>query len=318
MVREEDLTTYGEYLQNIARLHPDTVASHLRHVRRFLSFTTAKQRQLDALPEGFMDIFFRESAATLSMQTKAFASMQRYCDYCLKQETLSANPFQGMARPRQRRKTYRYWTTSEIERLLAAPDIKTAIGLRDRTLIEFIYDTGMRNHEVRRLTLPDLHMEERHVIVRGKGYKERAIPLNDGAVYWLEQYLPRRHELFTDKITPILFPSTSTGDAMSGMNLWYIVKQHAKSAGLEPSFNVHSLRHAFASHMITNGADLYVVKELLGHSHIATTETYTHLEAAHLKELHRRHHPRADFPPEETEEAGSGNEKTNKQVPVPG
>lgn len=301
-MNENELKAYGEHLCDIARLSPATAATHLRQIRRFLAFIEEKSWKLDALPTDFMEIFSREISATISVQTKTFAAMQRYCDYCLKQGTLTCNPFQGLPRPRQHKKIHRYWAPDEIERLLAAPDIKTAIGMRDRTLLEILYDTGIRSNELRQLTLPDLNLQDRLVIVRGKNYKQRAIPLNDGAMHWLEHYLPRRRELFNDKITPVLFPSTTTGGVMSGMNLWHIVKRHAKAAGLVQTFNVHSLRHAFASHMISNGADIHIVKALLGHSHIATTENYAHLQKKHLKELHRRYHPRADFPEEEKKE----------------
>ena len=318
MTATTDLTAYGQYLNTVAGLHPDTVDSHLRHVQGFLAYAAQKAWRLDRLPEKFMEEFMRESGALPTVHSKTLWSMQRYCDYLLDREELSVNPFSTVARLPQKKKTERYWTTAEIERLLAVIDTTTAVGMRNRTLIEILYDTGIRNHEVRQLVLPDLNMKERYMLIRGKHYKERLIPLNDGAIYWLEQYLPRRNELFTDKITPVLFPSSSTGEMMCSKSVWSIVKNSANAAGLDSSFKVHSLRYAFASHMLVNGADLRIVQELLGHSDISTTSLYAQLETQHLKELHRRFHPRADFPPEETEEAGSGNEKTNKQVPVPG
>ena len=307
MTDTTDLTAYGRYLSAVAGLHPDTVAYHLQHVQRFLAFAEQKAWQLDRLPEKFMEDFIRESDALPTVRSKILWSMQRYCDYLLDREELSANPFREQPRQSRKKKVQHYWTPAEIERLLAAIDSTTIIGLRNRTLVEILYDTGIRNHEVRKLVLPDLNMKERYMLIRGKRYKERLIPLNDGAMYWLEQYLPRRHELFVDKITPVLFPSSSTGEMMCSKSIWSIVKHPAQAAGLDTSFNVHSLRYAFASHMLTNGADLRVVQELLGHSDISTTGLYAQLEAQHLKELHRRYHPRADFP-EEAKEAGEGKE----------
>lgn len=296
MTETTDLTAYGRYLSAVAGLHPDTVAYHLQHIQRFLAFVDQKAWQLDRLPEKFMDDFLRESGALPTVHSKILWSMQRYCDYLLDREELSANPFREQARQPRKKKVQHYWTPAEIERLLAAIDTTTIIGLRNRTLVEILYDTGIRNHEVRKLILPDLNMKERYMLIRGKRYKERLIPLNDGAMYWLEQYLPRRYELFREKITPVLFPSSSTGEMMCSKSVWSIVKHHAKVAGLNSSFKVHSLRYAFASHMLTNGADLRVVQELLGHSDISTTGLYAQLETQHLKELHHRYHPRADFP----------------------
>ena len=183
-------------------------------------------------------------------------------------------------------------TGRDVEALLAAPDIGEPIGLRDRAMLEVLYACGLRVTELISLTLEQVNLRQGVLRVFGKGSKERLVPLGEEAIIWLQRYQGEsRPLLLSGKPSDVLFPS-QRGDQMTRQTFWHRIKLHAQAAGIAKSLSPHTLRHAFATHLLNHGADLRVVQMLLGHSDLSTTQIYTHVARARLQELHARHHPR--------------------------
>jgi integrase/recombinase XerD len=183
-------------------------------------------------------------------------------------------------------------TESDVEALLLAPDVNTALGLRDRAMLETLYASGLRVSELVGLTHPHMNLNAGVLRVLGKGAKERLVPLGEEALEWIRRYVAQaRPTLLSGHVTDVLFV-TARGGGMTRQAFWNLVKRYAATAGIRHSISPHTLRHAFATHLINHGADLRVVQMLLGHSDISTTQIYTHVARERLKRLHAAHHPR--------------------------
>ena len=180
----------------------------------------------------------------------------------------------------------------DVEALLDAPDVDTALGMRDRTMLELLYATGLRVSELVSIELTQVNVHQGVVKVLGKGSKERLVPMGEEAMTWLQRYVSdARAELARGRPSAALFP-TRRGVHMTRQAFWYLVKKYALRAGITAPLSPHTLRHAFATHLLNHGADLRVVQMLLGHSDISTTQIYTHVANERLKSLHATHHPR--------------------------
>ncbi len=204
--------------------------------------------------------------------------------YLASEEIRGDNPVRSIPAQGRKRPLPRFLSEVDVEALLAAPDVSTPVGLRDRCMLELLYATGMRVSELVGLTLSSLDMSAGCLRVVGKGNKERLIPFGEQAHAWLEQYLVQRSARQDARGSPYLFPGRG-GKAMSRQNFWQRIRELAKKAGISPLPSPHTLRHAFATHLLDHGADLRVVQMLLGHANISTTEIYTHISRA------RRHGP---------------------------
>ena len=187
-------------------------------------------------------------------------------------------------------------TEPQVEALLAAPDLGGALGVRDRSMLELMYASGLRVSELVTLKVLNLSLADNVLRVLGKGNKERLVPFGEVASLWLTRYLTvARPELLAGQSTQDLFVSTrgvNAGSAMSRVMFWMIVKKYARQAGITAPLSPHTLRHAFATHLLNHGADLRAVQMLLGHADISTTTIYTHVARERLKTLHAQHHPR--------------------------
>ncbi len=181
---------------------------------------------------------------------------------------------------------------ADVEALLAAPELTDPIGLRDRAMLEVLYACGLRVSELIGLTLEQVNLRQGVLRVFGKGSKERLVPLGEEALDWLKRYLADgRGALLGRQMTDALFV-TARGEGMTRQMFWYLIKKHTKACGLNRPLSPHTLRHAFATHLLNHGADLRVVQMLLGHADISTTQIYTHVARERLKLLHKDHHPR--------------------------
>jgi integrase/recombinase XerD len=180
----------------------------------------------------------------------------------------------------------------QVEQLLQAPVTSEPLGLRDRAMFETLYATGLRVSELVNLTLEQLNLQAGVLKVTGKGNKERLVPLGEEAIHWLQQFLASaRASLLKGRSTHFLFV-TSRGSAMTRQAFWHNLKRYARQAGITVELSPHTLRHAFATHLLNHGADLRVVQMLLGHADLSTTQIYTHVARERLKQLHEQHHPR--------------------------
>ncbi|MCB1736068.1 MAG: site-specific tyrosine recombinase XerD [Gammaproteobacteria bacterium] len=223
---------------------------------------------------------------------RLLSSLRRYYRWLLREKRIETDPTAQIDSPRLGRPLPKSLTEADVEALLDAPDPDDMLGLRDRAMLEVLYACGLRVSELVALRIDELNTRQGVVRVVGKGGKQRLVPLGEVALDWLSRYLiESRPELLRGRPTPDLFP-TRRGQAMTRQAFWQLIKRYAKAASIEKPLSPHTLRHAFATHLLNHGADLRVVQMLLGHSDLSTTQIYTHVARERLKQLHQSHHPR--------------------------
>ena len=214
----------------------------------------------------------------------------------IRQEKITENdPMQYVQTPKKAEVLPKVLSLSEVERLLETPDVETFIGLRDRAILEVMYASGLRISELVHLRLDELHLTMGFIQTVGKGNKERIIPIGDEAKNWLNEYLEDCRPVFASKAvedSPYVFLNTR-GRGLTRQGVWKNLKQIVQKAGIKQNVTPHMLRHSFATHLLENGADLRIVQELLGHSDISTTQIYTHITKARMKNVYKQYHPRA-------------------------
>ena len=212
--------------------------------------------------------------------------------YLLREKLIAVDPTLQVDMPQLGRPLPKSLSEADVEALLAAPDLGEAIGQRDRAMLEVLYACGLRVTELISLTLEQVNLRQGVLRVMGKGSKERLVPMGEEAIVWVERYMrDARHELLNGRPSDVMFPS-QRGEQMTRQTFWHRIKHQARVAGIDKSLSPHTLRHAFATHLLNHGADLRVVQMLLGHSDLSTTQIYTHVARARLQEIHARHHPR--------------------------
>ena len=225
--------------------------------------------------------------------TARFMSCVRgFYRYSLREGRITVDPTLDVDSPRLGRPLPKSLSEEDVERLLKAPDVDIALEFRDRTMLELLYACGLRVTELTSLQLVQVSMNQGVVRVFGKGSKERLVPMGEEALSWLQRYMAGpRAELLKDIPSDVLFPSRR-GTQMTRQTFWHRIKIYAERAQLKKSLSPHTLRHAFATHLLNHGADLRVVQMLLGHSDLTTTQIYTHVAKQRMQELHAKHHPR--------------------------
>lgn len=241
--------------------------------------------------QAYLGYQFRKKARASSV-ARLLSTLKRFYRYCLRQERIKADPTLKIDSPKLPRALPKSLTEEDVESLLNAPRVERALGLRDKAMLETLYASGLRVSELVTLKLPQVSQDMGVVRVIGKGSKERLVPLGEEALAWIKRYLEEaRAALLGGKTSDDLFV-TARGGAMTRQMFWHLLRRYAAQAGLRKPMSPHTLRHAFATHLLNHGADLRVVQLLLGHSDISTTQIYTHVARERLKQLHARHHPR--------------------------
>ena len=231
----------------------------------------------------------RAKATTTSRQ---LSSLKRFYRYCLRQGKIKADPTLKIDSPKLPRSLPKSLTEEDVEGLLEAPAVEQALGMRDKAMLETLYASGLRVSELVTLKLGQVSHDMGVVRVVGKGSKERLVPLGEEALAWIRRYLKEaRPELLGARPSDDLFV-TARGSGMTRQMFWHLLRRYALKSGLKKPMSPHTLRHAFATHLLNHGADLRVVQLLLGHSDISTTQIYTHVARERLKQLHAKHHPR--------------------------
>ncbi|WP_434984164.1 site-specific tyrosine recombinase XerD [Vreelandella zhaodongensis] len=234
----------------------------------------------------------REQGYQLRSNARLLSSLRSFYRWARLYGHIANDPLASVALPKVRPSLPNTLEEEEIERLLLAPDVSTSLGVRDRTMLELLYACGLRVSELVGLTGDAVNLRQGVVRVRGKGDKDRLVPMGEEAVEWLERYLKTaRPALMQDPTRPALFPGRAD-KAMTRQTFWHRIKAHAITAGISRPLSPHTLRHAFATHLLNHGANLRVVQLLLGHSDLSTTQIYTHVAQARLEQLHADHHPR--------------------------
>jgi integrase/recombinase XerD len=268
-----DLRQFGEWLDKQKRNDNVFIAATHSDLLRFLAQKAS----------------VKSKASTASRQ---LSSLKRFYRFLLRQGKIQADPSLNIDSPRLPRNLPASLTEAEVEALLNAPDVAQPLGLRDRTMLEVLYASGLRVSELVSLEAGQISLSMGTVRVLGKGGKERLTPLGEEALGWVVRYTREiRPGLLSGKLSNALF-ITTRGSAMTRQAFWYLIKRYARQAGIARLPSPHTLRHAFATHLLNHGADLRVVQLLLGHADISTTQIYTHVARERLKRLHAMHHPR--------------------------
>jgi len=234
----------------------------------------------------------RHAGTRASTANRRLAVFRRYFRWALRERRLGADPTLELLAARQPQRLPRAPTEAQVEALLAAPDVARPLGLRDRAMLELMYASGLRVSELVTLRSVQVALAEGVLRVSGKGARERMVPFGDEALAWLQRYLGQaRAAILGGQASDALFV-TARGGAMTRQMFWRLVRRYALAAGIATPLSPHTLRHAFATHLLNHGADLRAVQLLLGHADIGTTTIYTHVARERLRQLHARHHPR--------------------------
>lgn len=299
MIGQEALAEYIIYLKIERGLSANTVTSYKRDIEKYLTFLTEKKiTQLDEVSRfEILDFLqtLRQSGAADNSIIRMVSSLRKFHQYLKRESIVSDDPMQLIDTPKKASTLPKAISPQAIEQLLEAPDTTTPLGVRDRTILELMYATGLRISELVNLKLSDMHLTMGFIQTMGKGEKERIIPLGEFASQWLDHYLEGARVYLQDQSaeTSEYVFLNSRGKGLSRQGVWKKVKQLALEAGIDQNVTPHTLRHSFATHLLENGADLRMVQELLGHADISTTQIYTHITKTRLKQVYSDYHPRA-------------------------
>ena len=234
----------------------------------------------------------RHADTKASSANRRLSALKRFYQLALRQRHISEDPCLRMASAKQPLRFVHTLSEAQVEALLAAPDLRTPLGIRDRTMLELMYASGLRVSELVALKTLELSMNDGVLRITGKGAKTRLVPFGEQARLWIERYLREARGVILDGRQDDALFITGRGGPMTRQMFWVVVKKHALKAGISAPLSPHTLRHAFATHLLNHGADLRVVQLLLGHSDISTTQIYTHVARERLKQIHALHHPR--------------------------
>lgn len=264
--------------------------SDLNRLAKFLQSTdllTAQQVDI----QKFLAMLMAEGTKG-SSSARVLSTLRRFYRYQVRQNRVTTDPCAQVLSPKQGRPLPKTMSEQQVEDLLAAPNTETPLGLRDRAMLETLYATGLRVSELVGLTMLEISLDVGVVRIVGKGNKERLVPLGEQAIDWLQRYLTQgRAELLRQRQCDDMFV-TARAAGMTRQAFWHIIKKYALQAGIKQGLSPHTLRHAFATHLINHGADLRSVQMLLGHADLSTTQIYTHIARERLQSLHAAHHPR--------------------------
>jgi integrase/recombinase XerD len=279
-------------------LSKNTLAAYRRDLAVYANWLAQRSRTLLQTREPDLQAYFADRHSTTKATTanRRLTVFKRYFRWALREHLVDADPTLQLQSAKQALRVPKTLTEAQVEALLAAPDTATALGVRDRTMLELMYASGLRVSELVTLKTFNLGLNDNVLRVMGKGSKERLVPFGEVASVWLRQYLGGpRAELLAGKQTDDLFVTVrgaNPGSAMSRVMFWMVVKKYALAAHIRAPLSPHTLRHAFATHLLNHGADLRAVQMLLGHADISTTTIYTHVARERLAALHAQHHPR--------------------------
>lgn len=292
---QELIDQYLEEIWLLKGLSDNTIESYRSDLESLARWSVASKPVLSELTNSDLLAYVsaRHDAKYHPRSTARLLSCLRsFFGYLLEREMIGQNPALNLSNPKIGRPLPKSLSEDEVEILLQTPDTSTALGLRDRAMLEMLYSCGLRISELIKLNLSNLNLMQGVIRIFGKGSKERLVPMGDEAQFWLQKFIDRgRQDMLYQASDDILFPS-KRGTAMTRQTFWHRIKKYAITANIQQSLSPHTLRHAFASHLLNNGADLRVVQLLLGHSSLSTTQIYTHIAQQRLYELHSTHHPR--------------------------
>ena len=276
-------------------LSKSTLSAYRSDINVLGKWASKKRLKIEDISRAdLLDFIADKAHSGISARTSArmLSSFRRFYGYLFQEEIISTNPTEKISMPKIGKSLPKLLTEEEVLQLIKAPNSKKPLGFRDRTMLEILYATGLRVSELVSLKLADVNLNQGYVRVMGKGSKERLVPMGNIAKRRLKNFLDGPiTEILGERQSEFLFP-TKTSKHMSRQAFWQIIKKYSKKVGIKSDLSPHSLRHAFATHLINHGADLRVVQMLLGHSDLSTTQIYTHIAQHRLKDIHQKHHPR--------------------------
>ena len=293
---EQQLEVFIDAIWMERGLSENTLNAYRTDLYGFAKWLYAQSQQdlLHASRSQILDyLTYRVGQGSKSRSTaRLLSSIKRYYQYSVREQLLKEDPSDRIDAPKLGRSLPKFLSEAEVEALLDAPDLKDPLGVRDRTMLELLYATGLRVSELINLTIDQINLRQGVVRVLGKGNKERLVPLGEEALSWLDKYLnDARHQITPASASNYVF-TTRRHSAMTRQAFWYLIKRYANKVGIKKHLTPHTLRHCFATHLLNHGADLRVVQMLLGHSDLSTTQIYTHVARERLRSLHAEHHPR--------------------------
>jgi len=293
---DESVDSFIDTLWLEEGLSRNTLEAYRRDLNQLLGFRKGASLLACAEPDLLAYFSAQHASTKATTANRRLTVFKRYFRWALREGRVQTDPTLKLQAAKQALRVPKSLTEAQVEALLAAPDVSTAIGVRDRTMLELMYASGLRVSELVDLRTLNLGLNDNVLRVLGKGSKERLVPFGEVASQWLRQYLASaRPELLAGKQSEDLFVTTrgaEAGSAMSRVMFWMVVKKYAVAAGIRSALSPHTLRHAFATHLLNHGADLRAVQLLLGHADISTTTIYTHVARERLAQLHAAHHPR--------------------------
>lgn len=277
-------------------LSPRTLESYRRDLTQLLTWLEQRGIHPQQADAGHIQAFLAHRSLDEKVVARSLArqltAIKRYHRWLLREGQRQDDPTLNVDPPRLPKPLPKSLSEAHVEALLDAPDVTTPLGLRDRAMLETLYAAGLRVSELVNLPLAGVSLTDGLVRILGKGSKERLVPLGEVAQDWIQRYaLESRPQILKGRGSPALFV-TERGAAMTRQMFWYLIKRHAATAGITQHLSPHTLRHAFATHLLNHGADLRTVQELLGHADLGTTQIYTYVARERLKSLHHKHHPR--------------------------
>lgn len=289
------IESFVDFLWSTKGLSDNTLASYrtdLEHFERYLLQQKTTLVNADTLMiKQYLAYRFEQKYAKTS-SARLLSSLRRFYGFLVVQKIIEVDPSALIESPKLARKLPDVLSEAQVDSLLDEPNLEDPIECRDKAMLELLYATGLRVTELVSLTMEQVSLRQGVVRVTGKGGKERLVPMGEMALSALENYLKSaRHELLNMRQSDVLFPS-NRAQMMTRQTFWHRIKLYATRAGISVHLSPHTLRHAFATHLLNHGADLRVVQLLLGHSDLSTTQIYTHVAKARLAELHKLHHPR--------------------------
>jgi len=292
---EDLLQVFLAYLSVEKGLSQNTTLSYSRDIKKFFLFLRKERVSWPKVREKDLIRFIhQQSRAGLSPRSLArlISTLKSFYKFLLLDDIMKRNPAAGLSSPKIWFKLPHFLTVEEVESLLKQPDETKARGVRDRAMLELLYATGLRVSELISLKLKDLNMEDGFLLCRGKGGKERIVPIGESARQAVQRYLAEARPMMLKIPSETVF-LTSRGGAYTRQGFWKLLKTYAKKSGLELKISPHILRHTFATHLLERGADLRSVQLMLGHTQITTTQIYTHVSRERLRKVYEKYHPRA-------------------------
>ena len=276
-------------------LSQNTQSAYTRDLNQWACWLNERNQNLEQVDaqdiQGYLAWRLSEAFKT-SSTSRQLSCIRSFYRYLLREGVIDADPTLNIANPKRGRPLPKSVSESQVEALLAAPDVNDALGLRDRAMLELLYGSGLRISELIALQVGQIDLRAGLLQVVGKGDKERLVPVGESCIDWLRLYQLKSRPLLLNQTNPDALFLSRRGQMMTRQTFWHRIKSYALSAGIQQDLSPHTLRHAFATHLLNHGADLRAVQMLLGHANLSTTQIYTQIATHRLQQLHKEFHPR--------------------------